>query len=108
MGIVNNMKTKILKILAILIAITVIIWIVTKPSEKEKQFKTSQLFKEEFVAGCIDSDPGLKSFCNCTYTQIETKLGLEGVQALVVKYDATGVLPDGVMDIANSCSSFIE
>lgn len=54
MGIVNNMKTKILKILAILIAITVIVWIVTKPSEKEKQFKTSQLFKEEFVAGCID------------------------------------------------------
>lgn len=102
------MKKQILTIIAIIIAGGLIALAIALPSKAEKEQKRSEYYKSEFIAGCTEDSSGMFNFCSCMYENLEDTLGVDGIEEFAYEYDATGVLPDGVMDIANSCSSFIE
>lgn len=109
----NTFKSIALKTLAFFglffVVITIIVAIGGKKQASDFDYSviiTSQETKFEFMSTCAE-DPALYDYCSCTYEDLESKYGVNGIMKMGLEYELNGELSDEMIESAISCVDYL-
>ncbi len=92
----NNETISGIILLGIIIILVVLFTRDSKPKVDDSQFRNT------FVTSCVDGGSTFTR-CDCAFTKLEDKLGLDGVLDMAVKYNQTGVIPTDIYGAVTEC-----
>ncbi len=96
------MKNKTLEIILGVAVIAGIVFGVLYFTKKPEVAVNDSAIRNTFVSSCANGGSTF-TVCDCAYTTLKTKLGLDGFIAMSVKYDQDKVMPDYVFGIISAC-----
>ena len=67
----------------------------------------NSVFRNEYNEGCIGEDAS-REYCDCTYTYLESQMGVEGILRLALEYAETEELSREMVDAYMHCVNYLE